>query len=165
MTFLNLPINPFFVKYVKTSKNLLAKYYQEDYQDCKKKLVKDIKIFLKKKEKKGDNMVVNVTRNSHEKFSIFRRSLLKCKGNFFNLRGTDFHFLKHKKYFQSDFVFIFWARKVRSSNKRSFLKMLYFPNYKKNFFWENIRKFFKLLRLGSFIPRNIRNFFIAGFFR
>ena len=45
------------------SKNLSAKYYQENKESHKKKkLVKDIKIFLKKKKKKSDNMVVNVTK-------------------------------------------------------------------------------------------------------
>ena len=35
-------------------------------EDCKKNLVKDIKIFIKKKKKKGNNMVVNVTKNLSE---------------------------------------------------------------------------------------------------
>ena len=42
------------------SKNLSAKYYQENKEDYKRKLAKDIKIFLKKKNKKNDHMVVNV---------------------------------------------------------------------------------------------------------
>ena len=33
-------------------KNLLAEYYQENRERVKKKLVKDIKIFLKKEKKK-----------------------------------------------------------------------------------------------------------------
>ena len=33
------------------SKNLLAKYYQENKERLQKKLVKDIKIFLRKKKK------------------------------------------------------------------------------------------------------------------
>ena len=40
--------------YIKISKHLLAKYYQENkatLQKKKKKLVKDIKVFLKKKKK------------------------------------------------------------------------------------------------------------------
>ena len=43
-------------------KHLSAKYYQENKKRLQKNLVKDIKIFLKKKKKKGDNMVVNVTK-------------------------------------------------------------------------------------------------------
>ena len=43
-------------------KHLSAKYYQENKKRPQKNLVKDIKIFLKKKKKKGDNMVVNVTK-------------------------------------------------------------------------------------------------------
>ena len=42
------------------SKNLSAEYYQEIKKDCKKKLVKDINIFLKKKKKKSNNMVMKI---------------------------------------------------------------------------------------------------------
>ena len=38
-------------------KKLSAKYYQENKERLQKKLVKDTKIFLKKKNKKSDNMV------------------------------------------------------------------------------------------------------------
>ena len=38
--------------YTKMSKNLSAKYYQENKEKLQKKLVKGIKIFLKKKNKK-----------------------------------------------------------------------------------------------------------------
>ena len=41
-------------------KNLSAKYYQENKERLQKKLVKDTKIFLRKKKKNSDNMVVNV---------------------------------------------------------------------------------------------------------
>ena len=44
------------------SKNLSAKYYQENKARMQKKLVKDIKIFVKKKKKKSGNMVVNDTK-------------------------------------------------------------------------------------------------------
>ena len=47
------------------SKNLSAKYYQENKERLQEKLVKDIKIFLKKKTKKSDNIVVNSTKISH----------------------------------------------------------------------------------------------------
>ena len=46
---------------IKMSKNVSAKYYQENKERLQKKLLKDIKIFLKKKKKKSDNMVMNVT--------------------------------------------------------------------------------------------------------
>ena len=46
------------------SKTLSAKYYQENKEKLQKKLVKHIKIFLKKKKKKSDNMVANVTKIS-----------------------------------------------------------------------------------------------------
>ena len=48
------------------SKTLSAKYYHENKERLQKKLVKDIKIFLKKKKKKSDNMVVNVTNISQK---------------------------------------------------------------------------------------------------
>ena len=48
------------------SKNLSAKYYQENKERLQKKLLKDIKMFLKKKKKKSDNMVVNVTKISQK---------------------------------------------------------------------------------------------------
>ena len=41
------------------SKNLSAKYYQENKERLHKKLVKDLKIFLK--EEKSNSMVVNDT--------------------------------------------------------------------------------------------------------
>ena len=48
------------------SKTLSAKYYQENKEKLQKKLVKHIKIFLKKKKKKSDNMVANVTKISQK---------------------------------------------------------------------------------------------------
>ena len=67
MTFLNLPVNLFFIFffffiYVKTSKNLSAKCYKENKERLPERLVKDIRIVLTKKKKKSDNMVVNVTK-------------------------------------------------------------------------------------------------------
>ena len=44
------------------SKKLSVKYYQENKEILQKKLMKDIKIFLMKKKKKSNNMVVNVTK-------------------------------------------------------------------------------------------------------
>ena len=43
------------------SKSLSAKCYQENTERLPKELIKDIKIFLKKKKKKNRNMVVNAT--------------------------------------------------------------------------------------------------------
>ena len=54
----------FFFIYINVSKTLSAKYYQENQERLQKKLVKDIKIFLKNKKKKDDNIVVNVTKIS-----------------------------------------------------------------------------------------------------
>ena len=47
------------------SKNLSAKYYQENKEKPRKKLVKDIKIFLKKK-KKSYKRVMNITKISQK---------------------------------------------------------------------------------------------------
>ena len=47
------------------SKTLSSKYYQDNKERLQKKLVKDIKIFLKKKKKRG-NMVVNITKISQK---------------------------------------------------------------------------------------------------
>ena len=46
--------------------NFSAKYYQENKEKLQKKLVKNITIFLEKKTKKSDNMVVNVTKISQK---------------------------------------------------------------------------------------------------
>ena len=48
------------------SKSLSAKYYQEKKRNLQKKLVKDITIFLKKKTKKSNNMLMNVTKISQK---------------------------------------------------------------------------------------------------
>ena len=44
------------------SKNVSATYYLENKERLQKKLVKVIKIFLKTKKKKSNNMVMNVTK-------------------------------------------------------------------------------------------------------
>ena len=51
----------FFI-YIKVSENLPAKFYQENKEKLQKMLVKDIKISLKNKKKKSNNMVVNVAK-------------------------------------------------------------------------------------------------------
>ena len=59
------------------SKTLSAKYYQEN-KDYKKKFVKGIRIFLKKKKKKSNSMVVNVTKISQ---NIKNKSLFSIEKN------------------------------------------------------------------------------------
>ena len=44
------------------SKDSSAKYYQSNEERLQKKFVKDIKIFLKTKKKKNDNMVLKNTK-------------------------------------------------------------------------------------------------------
>ena len=61
------------------SKTLSAKYDQENKERLqKKKLVKDIKIYLKKEKSKGDNMVVNATIISQK---MKKKSLLSIGKN------------------------------------------------------------------------------------
>ena len=49
------------------SETLSAKYYQENKEGLqKKKLVKDIKIFLRPKTKKSDNRVMDITKISQK---------------------------------------------------------------------------------------------------
>ena len=48
------------------SKPLSAKYYQENKERLQKKLEKDIRIFIKNKKKKSNNMAVNVTKISQK---------------------------------------------------------------------------------------------------
>ena len=55
------------------SKSLSATFYQENKERLQKKLEKNIKIFLKKKKKKRDNMVANVTKISQK---MKKKSLL-----------------------------------------------------------------------------------------
>ena len=64
------------------SQNLSAKYYQEN-EDCKKKLVKDIKIFLKKKNKKSESMIVNVTKISQK---LKNKSFLSIEKKYYRMR-------------------------------------------------------------------------------
>ena len=47
-------------------KNLSPKKYEENKEKLQKKLVKDIKILLKKKQKKSYNMVVKVAKISEK---------------------------------------------------------------------------------------------------
>ena len=53
-------VSIFFFIYIKRSRNLSAKYNQENKERLQKRLVKAIKIVLKKKKEKSDNMVVKV---------------------------------------------------------------------------------------------------------
>ena len=46
------------------SRNFSAKHYQENKERLQKKLMKDIKIFLKKKKKERNYMVMNVSKIS-----------------------------------------------------------------------------------------------------
>ena len=60
------------------SKNLSAKYYQQNKERLQKNLVEDIKIILKKKKKKSDDIVVNVTKISQ---MLKNKTLLSIEKN------------------------------------------------------------------------------------
>ena len=75
-------------------KNLPGKYYHEIKKDCKKKLVKDIKIFLKKKNKKSNNMVVNITKISQRRKN---ESLLSIEKNIIEWEKASYY--NYKKVF------------------------------------------------------------------
>ena len=68
MTLSNLPLNLFFTISFIGSSYLFTYFFNQlniikkIKKDYEKNLVKDIKIFLKRKKKKRDNMVVNVTK-------------------------------------------------------------------------------------------------------
>ena len=65
MKFLNPPFYIYFFIHIKISETFLSKHYQDKKKnDFKKKLAKKIKIFLGKKKKKGNNMVMHVTKIS-----------------------------------------------------------------------------------------------------
>ena len=76
------------------SKNLSAKYYQENKERLQKKLLKDIKMFLKKKKKKSDNMVVNVTKISQ----MMKKSLFEYRKKRYRIRKKML-FYNYKKLF------------------------------------------------------------------
>ena len=60
------------------SEDSAAKYYQNNKERLQKKLVKDIKVFLRKKKKKSNNAVVNYTKISQK---MKNKSLLSIEKN------------------------------------------------------------------------------------
>ena len=63
----------------KISKDLSAKYYQDNKKDYKKKLVKDIKVFLKKNKKKKEQYGRETYKNKLEDESKSWLSIEKYK--------------------------------------------------------------------------------------
>ena len=61
------------------SKNVSAKYYQENKEKLQKKVVKDIKVFLKKKKKKkrqyGCEHYKNLSENEKNKLVEYKKIL------------------------------------------------------------------------------------------
>ena len=60
------------------SKHSSTKYYQENKQRLQKMLVKDIKIFLKQKKKRSNNIVEKITKISQK---MKNRTLLSIEKN------------------------------------------------------------------------------------
>ena len=58
-------------------KKSTANYYRENKERLKKKLVKDIKIFLRKKKNKSNDVVANVTKISQKMKSKYLLSIKK----------------------------------------------------------------------------------------
>ena len=61
------------------SKSLSAKelnFIKKTKKDCKQKLVENIKIFLEKKKKKSDNIIVDITKISQK---MKNKSLLRIE--------------------------------------------------------------------------------------
>ena len=106
--FCNLFYNFFFI-YIKISKNLSAKYYQENKKRLQKKHLKETKLFLNKKKKKSNIMVVNVTKISQK---MKNKSLLSIEKNI----------VKWKKYILSKESILIWK-----------MLLLYNGKYKKRF--------------------------------
>ena len=65
------------------SKSLSAKYYQENKERLQKNLVKDVKIRLKRKEKRSNNVVVNVVKIFQKMKS---KSLLNVKKKYYRMK-------------------------------------------------------------------------------
>ena len=75
------------------TKALSAKY-QKIKKDYKKQLTKDVKIFLKNKKKKSENIVVNVTKISQK---MKNKSLLSIESNIIKRERTLYY--NYKKVF------------------------------------------------------------------
>ena len=75
------------------TKALSAKY-QKIKKDYKKQLTKDVKIFLKNKKKKSENIVVNVTKISQK---MKNKSLLSIENNIIKRERTLYY--NYKKVF------------------------------------------------------------------
>ena len=68
--------------------NLSAKYYQENKDRLQIKFVKDIKIFLRKKKGKSDNIFVNVIKISQK---MKKKSLLSIQKNLIEREKMPFY--------------------------------------------------------------------------
>ena len=73
--------------YIKLSRNSSAEYYQENKERLQKKLIKDSKIFLEKKETKK-KMVVNITRISQK---MKKKSLVSIEKNIVEWEKMPYH--------------------------------------------------------------------------
>ena len=78
-------LNPFFIFffhiYIIMSKTLSAKYFQENKERLQKKLVKDIKIFLKKKKKKWSRTSQNLSEDEKQKLVESKKKYYRTRKN------------------------------------------------------------------------------------
>ena len=69
------------MKYIKISKDLSAKYHQDNKVGYKERLMKDIKVFLKKKKQKSNNMVEkkckNLSEDEKQKLGDYKRNIIE----------------------------------------------------------------------------------------
>ena len=139
----------FFFIYIKMSKSLWAKYYQEN-KDYKKKLVKDIKIFLKKKAAMFANVTISQKVKNKSLLSIEKKIKNKAKRfiiiikKYFNLE--NFIRKSIKTFLLSDFANYLLKYK-------EFFRGFLLPKYKNSFLFRKYNKFF-----GVSVSWCIRNF-------
>ena len=67
--------------YIKLSRNSSAEYYQENKERLQKKLIKDSKIFLEKKEKNGCEHYKNLSEDEKEKLGEYRKKYCRMRKN------------------------------------------------------------------------------------
>ena len=98
----------FFHIYINMSRNWSAKYYQESKERLHKKLMKDIKVFLKEERKRNDNMVVNVTKTSQK---MKNKSLLSIEKEYYRMKKMTYY--NYQKLFQFRKYWFFIRKSIR----------------------------------------------------
>ena len=115
----------FFFTCIRMSENWSDKYYQDNKERLQKKLVKDTKVFLKRKKKKCDNIDVNYTKISQK---MKNKSWLSIEKNIINEKTFYFNYRKllslRKIVFflrvSMFFLFLFLIKKLFLLGRKSF---------------------------------------------